>query len=638
MTQEKSNLNDQWVHPEDASAVGSRNSANRDGRNEYIESQRIIDEEVDKVLNHLSSKLPPEVLEKLQVTGSVKELLHNYFNQGFHNMYNRYLVTVEDEMSKKFRGLIDQEEEKNLTRYTPQSVAELVEEIGGAEQFNNEALERSVVNIYSHLQGHLEHGVSDLQARTNKLLREKTDIGLMVGTDNAFTLVKGHYSDNKIKPETVTDVSLAINVSENELLNPIFHFQTGTETIIREVLSDYIMHQVDHEISALQAQLTEEGQPEMDEAALIIERLKRLETHLDFEDGGESPQYKWLSKDFLQGLGDMGSEIPQSEYDPLNVRENIKRIVDRENMRNQGFDKAVNSLTQILDKTRLGYQHIENFKQARKVVIREYGEQAGAELPDERYAATLAYYDDEQLHALRNAYCTQIEEFEVQAQKLWEVYEKVHQNFRDEQGFLDYQSVSQIYLGGGPIHKTSDEKLGFFAKLFGGAKKKEEPVKLDLPPADEAEQPVKLWDEIFFVQPEKSDMEKLNDTFAEKRKYLTKKFQMLRGKIHDTFKYENPPERVILDQRLDFLEDRFEAFNRQVNPYHLRPGIYLEINLTTIKRKENTMQSVSNVISELLATVSAGFTDLSKEKHLEDANANGYVPSFVNPPGLSVEA
>lgn len=636
MTEENNQRND-WVHPEDSGAIGSRNSPNRDGRNEYVESQRIIDEEVDKILNHLESKLPPEVLEKLHVAGSVKEILHNYFNQGFHNMYNRYLVSVEDEMSKKFRDLVDNEELKNLSRYTPQKVSELVTELGGPDQFNNEALERSVVNIYSHLQGHLEHGVTDLQARTNKLLREKTDIGLMVGTDNAFSLVKAHYSDNKLKPETVTDVSLAINVSENELFNPIFHFQAGTEMIIRDVLSDYVLKQLDQEIVEYNAKLAEEGQGEMDEPTQIIEKLNRLESYIDFEDNADSPQYKWLSQDFLKSL-EGSSDIPHDEYDPLNVRENVKQIVDRQNLRDRGFNLAVNSLTQILDKTRLGYQHIENFKQARKVVLREYAEQSGAELPDERYSAKLAYYDDQQLHELRNAYCIQLEEFEVQADKLWKVYEKVHQNFRDEQGFLDFQTVSATYLGGGPVQPKA-EAGGFFAKLFGGGKKKEEPVKLDAPSEEENEAaPEKIWDEVFFVQPEKSDMEKLNDTFAEKRKYLTKKFQLLREKIHDTFKYENPPERVILDQRLDFLEDRFEAYNRQVNPYHLRPGIYLEIALTTIKRKENTMQAVSNVITEFLASVSAGFTDLSKEKHLEESSNEGYVPSFVSPPGLSVEA
>ena len=73
------------IHPEKASAVGSRNSLNRNARNEYKESKYVVDEEVDKILNHINSKLPPEVLNKLHISSSIKELLHSYFNQGLHN-------------------------------------------------------------------------------------------------------------------------------------------------------------------------------------------------------------------------------------------------------------------------------------------------------------------------------------------------------------------------------------------------------------------------------------------------------------------------------------------------------------------------------------------------------------------------
>ena len=47
-----------FVHPEKPSAVGSRNSVNRDNRDEYKEAKHIIDEEVDKILNHIHAKLP----------------------------------------------------------------------------------------------------------------------------------------------------------------------------------------------------------------------------------------------------------------------------------------------------------------------------------------------------------------------------------------------------------------------------------------------------------------------------------------------------------------------------------------------------------------------------------------------------
>ena len=101
MSKEKMSKGPDVVHPEKPSAIGSRNSLNRDGRNEYQESAQIIDEEIDKILNHLSSKVPPEILNKMDFMGSIKDKLHNFYNQNLHNMQNRYLVTVEDEILKK---------------------------------------------------------------------------------------------------------------------------------------------------------------------------------------------------------------------------------------------------------------------------------------------------------------------------------------------------------------------------------------------------------------------------------------------------------------------------------------------------------------------------------------------------------
>ena len=140
-----------YVHPEKPGAVGSRNSLNRNNRDEYAESKIIIDEEVDKILNHIHAKLPPEVLEKLDVMGSIKSKLHNYFNQEFQNMLNRYIVTMEDEMAKKVRDLVDKEEFRILNRYTPREVSELIDKIGGIEKFNTGEIERSIVNMYGHL-------------------------------------------------------------------------------------------------------------------------------------------------------------------------------------------------------------------------------------------------------------------------------------------------------------------------------------------------------------------------------------------------------------------------------------------------------------------------------------------------------
>ena len=91
-------------HPEKRSAVGSRNSLAQESRDQQAEVDRLLEEEVDKVMNHITSKLPKEVLERIDVMGGLKEKIYNYFNQNYQNMFNRYIVTAEDEMLKKVRN------------------------------------------------------------------------------------------------------------------------------------------------------------------------------------------------------------------------------------------------------------------------------------------------------------------------------------------------------------------------------------------------------------------------------------------------------------------------------------------------------------------------------------------------------
>jgi restriction endonuclease Mrr len=66
-------------HPEKPSAVGSRNSLAQEHREQQVEVDVLLEEEVDKVMNHITSRLPKEVLDRLDVMGGLKEKLYNYF-------------------------------------------------------------------------------------------------------------------------------------------------------------------------------------------------------------------------------------------------------------------------------------------------------------------------------------------------------------------------------------------------------------------------------------------------------------------------------------------------------------------------------------------------------------------------------
>jgi hypothetical protein len=80
-------------------------------------------------------------------------------------------------------------------------------------------------------------------------------------------------------------------------------------------------------------------------------------------------------------------------------------------------------------------------------------------------------------------------------------------------------------------------------------------------------------------------------------------------KVAITFGYENPKMRVVADQRIDFLEKEVEEFDYIINPYHVQPGLVLDVDITSIKRKKYTLNSMANVMNEFLNGVSKGFAD-----------------------------
>ena len=326
-------------HPEKPSAVGSRNSLAQDYRDQQKEVNQLIEEETNKVLHHLSTKLPKDVLERLDVMGGLKEKLYNYFNQNYQNMFNRYMVTAEDEMLKKVRGFIDREEMKVLNRYTPKEIATLLDEVGGADKFNTGEIEKSIVNMYGHLQGHVQRGINDLETLTNSLLRQKTDVGAFVRGENAYSIVKCAFKDNIVKPKTVTDVKLSVNILDTELISPIFQYQATVEYLIKDLLSNHLMNLIDKEIEVLKDELIDEGKEEMTDSEIIFKKMgKVLDVTDDDVENPESKRYSVVSKELMERIANLRAEIDPETFDQLNIRENIKHIIDIENIRNRGFN------------------------------------------------------------------------------------------------------------------------------------------------------------------------------------------------------------------------------------------------------------------------------------------------------------
>jgi hypothetical protein len=573
-------------HPEKPSAVGSRNSLAQEFRDQQAEVDLLLSEEVDKVMNHITGKLPQDVAQRLDIMGGLKEKIYNYYNQNYQNMFNRYVVTTEDEMVKKVRNFIDKEEIKTLARYTPREVAHLLDAIGGMDKFNTGEIEKSIVNMYGHLHGHIQRGVNDLENLTNSLLRQKTDVGAFIRGQNAYSIVKCSFKDSIYKPKTVSDVKLSVNILDSELISPIFHYQVTVEYLIKDLISKNMMDLIDKEIDKLKESVIDEGREEMSDGEIMFERMKRVEKFTsDEKDDPKSKRYSFFAKSLMDRIEGLRAEIDPEEYDPVNIRENLKKIIDLENIRNRGFNTAINSITSILDTSKMGYQYVENLKNARELIIREYEDTDSAHLPDERYQIKMKYYDQSQLLEERKSFDVMAKSFEIEVQHLWDVLEMVYVDSKFMKGIVDFKDLAKRKRG----------KIRRRVKALTG-----DPLYEDLE---------KSWDEITFVHAGDTEVERMNRTYLPEKDRIKKMIILMRDKLQKQYSYKYPIQRRVMEERMAYLESEFTKFDYMINPYHIQPGLILDVDITSIKRKKATLDGMANVLNEFLFGVSKGFAD-----------------------------
>jgi len=573
-------------HPEKPSAVGSRNSLAQEYRDQQTEVNLLLEEETNKVIHHLTARLPKDVLERLDVMGGLKEKLYNYFNQNYQNMFNRYMVTSEDEMVKKVRNFIDKEETKVLTRYTPKEIADLLDAVGGADKFNTGEVEKSVVNMYGHLQGHIQRGVNELETHTNSILRQKTDTGAFVRGENAYSIVKCAFKDNMFKPKTITDVKLSVNILDSELISPIFHYQVTVQYIVKDLIAKHIIDSIDKIIEQVKEDRIDQGQEELSDSEIIFAKLGKVDTFTDDNaEEAKSKRYNYIAKVLMDRLADLRAEIDPEAFDSLNIRENIKKIIDIENIRNRGFNTAINSITSILDTSKMGYQYIENLKNGREVLIREYEDTDVVNLPDERYQIKMRYFDNAQLIEDRKAYDVQIKSFETEIQHLWDNLEVIYQGQKKSYTITDFEDLSKKNRP--RIKKLIKDKTG-------------EP---------EYESIAKVWDEISFVKAAETEVEKSNRTYVFEKDRIRTRIIRMRDRMKRMYDFLYPIERRVMEERLAWLEREYFRFDYMINPYHLQPGLLLDVDITSIKRKKVTLDAMANVLNEFLHGVSKGFQD-----------------------------
>ncbi|MFP4377946.1 MAG: cytoplasmic filament protein CfpA, partial [Spirochaetales bacterium] len=196
----------------------------------------------------------------------------------------------------------------------------------------------------------------------------------------------------------------------------------------------------------------------------------------------------------------------------------------------------------------------------------------------------LKYYDQEQLLKERDAYDKQMEAFQQEIVHLWDVCLALYDSNKSGMRVNDFDDVSRRMRG--RIRKSKQESG--------------DPI---------YEEQEKTWNEILRIKAEDTDVERLNNTYLYEKSLLKKMLNRSQDRVATTYGHLNPKERVEVDRRIDFLRREFEEFDYLINPYHIQPGLLLDVDITSIKRKKFTLNGMANVLNEFLHGVSKGFQD-----------------------------
>jgi len=119
----------------------------------------------------------------------------------------------------------------------------------------------------------------------------------------------------------------------------------------------------------------------------------------------------------------------------------------------------------------------------------------------------------------------------------------------------------------------------------------------------------KTWNEILYIRAGETDVEKLNRTYLYEKDLMKRMLKRTGEKVQKVYGYQNPKVRVLLDERKTFLQRHFDEFDYKINPYHIQPGLIMDVDIVSVKRKRFTLNGMANVLNEFLHGVSKGFQD-----------------------------
>jgi len=431
--------------------------------------------------------------------------VYNFISQNYRILSGSFPLTPDSAASAENSSAV-----KNT------AIKMMLESEGGVDRFNTGEIEKSRADS--------QWGAGDLEAYTDNILRHKAGVGSVVDSQKADLVVACVFKDNAKKPKTVTDLRLSVNVPETQLIDSEARFIASAAYITREIICKYLSESIDN--------------------AEILKTASKEE-----------------AVKFLDGLLNGRLEINPSDHDEY--PQNLDGCDEIEEIRSRGFSAAANMIVSILNAVNLDCQFLENLKDRRELLIREYEDTDDSVLPDERYQIRLRYFSRKRLLEERAVYDGRLKNISIETLRLWDLLEVIYQDSKS-------------------VFKVND-----FEDLV---RKNKNRIK------DSFDSPKPVEETLAAPNGEKETVRVLLAKLEERIKSISDSMY--------------PVERQITQERLSLLEEEFSNIENCINPYNLQPGLLVDIDLTSIKRKRTTLDSVSVALGRFLDNVSSCFRDM----------------------------
>jgi hypothetical protein len=253
----------------------------------------------------------------------------------------------------------------------------------------------------------------------------------------------------------------------------------------------------------------------------------------------------------------VGGKIPDIldgfEIDPASIDLNIPLDVDK--MCLNAFKSAVDLLMTKLSDANMDCEYIDYRMNDHEAVIREYEETEAAKLPDENFGIKFRCLTETGLLEDRRSYDSQFGCLKAKIKHLGDIIEVIYRDSKSIFRVNDFEDLAK--KNEGRIKKLIKDGTGDT-------------------PCEYAE--------------ENGSRDK-----GKERKQMAVQLLRMRERV-ESMNGLYPVERRIMEERLSLLEGEFSRFDVLINPHQLRPGMVLDICVTSIKRKKTTLNSMAKVL------------------------------------------